>query len=61
MVLSGSLLAASGSYGPYHPALRAGAAAAEQLPILRLASHCPTGRDTRSANGGFSRSLLYRV
>ena len=61
MVLSGSLLAASGSYGPYRPALRAGAATAEQLPIHGLASHCPTGRGARSANGCFSRSSLYRV
>jgi len=57
----GAFLAASGSYGPYRPALRAGAATAEQLPIHGLASHCPTGRGARSANGGFSRSLLYRV
>jgi hypothetical protein len=26
-----------------------------------LASHCPTGRGARSANGGFSRHLMYRV
>ena len=61
MVLSGEPFAASGSYDPYRPALRAGAAAAEQLPFRGLASHCPTGRGARSANGGFSRSLLYRV
>ena len=26
-----------------------------------LVSHCPTRRGARSANGGFSQSLLYRV
>ena len=41
MVLSGSLLAASGSYGPYRPALRAGAATAEQLPIPRACVALP--------------------
>ena len=41
MVLSGSLLAASGSYGPYRPALRASAATTKQLSIPRACVALP--------------------
>jgi hypothetical protein len=41
MVLSGEPLGASGSYGPYRPALRAGPATAKQLSIPRACVALP--------------------